>query len=74
MFGVPIEGPNVFCDNEAVRKNTTKPESVLNQKHHSIAKYREVIATGGTGTNLPDLFTETVAAQKRDNLLDKFTY
>jgi hypothetical protein len=37
MFGVPIEGPNVFCDNEAVRKNTTKPESVLNQKHHSIA-------------------------------------
>jgi hypothetical protein len=37
MFGVPIEGPNVFCDNEAVHKNTMKPESVLDKKHHSIA-------------------------------------
>jgi hypothetical protein len=76
MFGILIEGPNVFCDNEAVRKNTTKPESVLNKKHHSIAYHwgREVIATEGTGTNLSDLFTKTVAAQKRDDLFDKFTY
>jgi hypothetical protein len=38
MFGVPIEGPtNVFCDNEAVCKNTTRPESTLTKKHHSIA-------------------------------------
>jgi hypothetical protein len=28
MFGVLIEGPtNVFCDNEAVCKNTMRPES-----------------------------------------------
>jgi hypothetical protein len=37
MFGIPVEGStNVFCDNEAVCKNTTKPESVLSKKHHSI--------------------------------------
>ena len=38
MFGVPIDGPaNVYCDNEAVYKNTTIPESTLKKKHHSIA-------------------------------------
>ena len=37
MFGIPIEGPtNVFCDNEAVFKNTTIPESSLKKKHNSI--------------------------------------
>jgi hypothetical protein len=42
MDGVPIEGPtNVFCDNEAVCKNTTCPESTLTKKHHSsIAHHR----------------------------------
>ena len=41
MFGVPIEGPtSVFCDNEAVYKNTVLPESTLNKKHHSIAYHR----------------------------------
>jgi hypothetical protein len=30
MFGVPIEGPtSVLCDNEAVCKTTTRPESTL---------------------------------------------
>ena len=38
MFGIPIEGPtNVYCDNEAVTKNTTIPESMLKKKHNSIA-------------------------------------
>jgi hypothetical protein len=84
MFGVPIDGPtNVFCDNEAVCKNTTKPESVLNKKHHSIAYHRgcEAVAAGtirvskeGTMTNLSDIFTKTMAAPRRENLLDKFTY
>ena len=39
MFGIPIEGPtNVFCDNEAVYKNTSLPESTLkNKKHHAIS-------------------------------------
>ena len=41
MFGIPIEGPtNVFCDNEAVFKNTTIPESTLKKKHNSICYHR----------------------------------
>ena len=49
MFGVPIEGPtNIFCNNEAVYKNTSLPESVLKKKHHSIAYHwcREAVAAG----------------------------
>ena len=35
MFGVPINGPaSVFCDNEAVYKNTVIPESQLSKKMH----------------------------------------
>ena len=38
MFNVPIEGAtNVFCNNEAVYKNTSLPESTLKKKHHLIA-------------------------------------
>jgi hypothetical protein len=36
MFGVQIEGPtNVFCNNEAVCKNTTRPESTLTKQEAS---------------------------------------
>jgi hypothetical protein len=84
MFGMPIEGPtNVFCDNDAMCKNTTKPESVLTKKHRSISYHRgrEAAAAGtirvtkeGTLTNLAGLFTKTLPAPKRAELLDKFTY
>jgi hypothetical protein len=84
MFGVPIEGPtNVFCDNEAVCKNRAHPQSTLTKQHHSIAYRRsgEAVAAGtvrvskeNTLTNLADIFTKTMAAPKRENLLDSFTY
>ena len=84
MFGVPIEGAsNVFCDNEAVYKNTSLPESTLKKKHHSIAYHRcrEAVAAGtvrvakeGTQTNLSDLFTKLLPQPRREELLDKFTY
>jgi hypothetical protein len=84
MFGVPLTGPtNVFCDNEAVYKNTTRPESTLSKKHHSISyhRVREAVAAAtvrvskeGTATNLADIFTKTMPATKRAELLDKFTY
>ncbi len=84
MFGVPIDGPtNVFCDNGAVCVNATKPESTLSKKHHSIAchRAREAVAAGTirvskehTSTNLADLFTKMMAAPKREDLLDRFTY
>lgn len=85
MFGVPLEGPaNVFCDNEAVYKNTVLPESILKKKHHSIAYHRcrEAVAAGtirvakeGTLTNLSDLvFTKILPQPRRELLLNKFTY
>jgi hypothetical protein len=41
MMGVAIDGPtSIFCDNEAVVKNTTMPESTLKKKHNSIAYHR----------------------------------
>ena len=84
MFGVPIDGPtNMFCDNEAVCKNTTLPESTLKKKHHAIAYHRcrEAVAAKtvrvakeGTQTNLADLFTKLLPQPWREGLLDKFTY
>ena len=84
MFGVPIDGPcSVFCDNEAVYKNTVLPESTLKKKHHSIAYHRcrEAVAAGiirvakqGTTKNLADLFTKVLTAARRTFLLERFTY
>ena len=84
MFGVPVEGPtNIFCDNEAVVKNCSTPESTLKKKHHSIAYHRnrEAVAAGtcriakeGTVSNLSDLFTKILTRIRRLELLDKFTY
>lgn len=84
MFGVPIDGPaNIFCDNEAVYKNTVLPESTLKKKHHSIAYHRcrEAVAAGtirvakqGTDKNLADLFTKILSSIRRAFLLERFTY
>ena len=49
MFGVPIYSPtDIFCNNEAVYKNSSTPESVLRKKHHSVVyhKFREAVASG----------------------------
>ena len=71
MFGVPIDGTaSVFCDIDAVYKNTVLPESTLHKKHHSIAYHRcrEAVAAGaimvtkeGTQSNLYDLFTKIMS-------------
>ena len=84
MFGVPVKGPtNIFCDNEAVYKNTSILESVLRKKHHSISYHRcrkavaarnVSIAKEGTKTNLSDLFTKILSIVKREEILEKFTY
>jgi len=84
MFGVPIDGEtNVFCDNEAVVKNVSAPESVLRKKHHAIAYHRcrEAVAAGtiriakeGTETNLSDLFTKKLPRDRREQLLGYFCY
>ena len=84
MIGVPIDGAtNIYCDNEAVYKNTVVPESTLKKKHHSIAYHRcrEAVAAGtvqvakqGTTKNLADLFTKVLTVARRTFLLERFTY
>ena len=84
MFGVLIEGPtDMFCDNEAVYKNSSIPESVLRKKHHSIAYHmcREAVAARicriakeDTETNLADIFTKVLPRPRREKLLNAFTY
>jgi len=84
MFGVEIEGPtNIYCDNEAVVRNCSTPESVLKKKHHSIAYHRnrEAVASltvrigkESTDTNLADVFTKIMTAAQRDYILDRFMY
>jgi len=84
MFGIPIEGPtNVFCDNEAVTKNATIPESTLKKKHNSIAYHRtrEAVAAGTIrvtkedgDTNLADVLTKLLPQAKKDFLCDRFMY
>ena len=75
MFGIPIDGPaRVFCDNEAVYKNTSDPTSTLKRKHQSIAYHvtRESVAAGilvvykeGTETNLADILTKGSLSRDR---------
>lgn len=84
MFGVPLEGPaQVFCDNQGVVKNTSIPESVLSKKHNAINYHavREAAAAGilevhkeDTQTNLADLFTKALPADRRRDLLGSILY
>ena len=83
MFSIPIEGPtNVFCDNEAVFKNPSIPDSTLKKKHTSICYHRarEVaarmmrVAKEGTATNLADLFMKPLTDSRSAFLFDRFTY
>ena len=84
MIGIPVEDPmNVFCDNEAVFKNTMIPESTLKKKHNSICYHRcreavaarvMKVAKEGTLTNLADLFTKPLMQGVIEGLLDRFTY
>ena len=84
MLGIPMEGPtNVFCDNEAVFKNTSIPDSTLKKKHMSICYHlvNEAVAAHtmwvtkeSTTTNLADLFTKPLTDSRRAFLSDRFTY
>ena len=85
MFGVPIDGPaNVFCDNNGVVKNTTIPESMLAKKHNAInyqaireeavaAQILRVDKEDGM-TNLADLFTKVLTADRRRALCRHIMY
>jgi hypothetical protein len=79
MLGVPLEGPaNVFCDNESVVKNSSRPESTLKKRHNAIAYHHcweaQVagiirIAFEQGKTNIADLFTKLMPAMRLKELV-----
>ena len=84
MFGALIVGPaSMFCDNNGVVKNTTIPESMLAKKHNAINYHaiREAVAARilrvgkeDGMTNLADLFTEVLTADRRRALCCHIMY
>ena len=81
MFHVPIDGPAnvVYCDNNGVVKNITTilDESMLAKKHNAINYHvvREAVAARimrvgkeDGMTNLADLFTKVLTADRRRSL------
>jgi hypothetical protein len=84
MMGIPIDGPtNVFCDNESVFKNTTKPESTLKKKHNAIAYHRtrEAIAASIVRIawedgrfNIADVLTKLMPGPKLRELISNILY
>jgi hypothetical protein len=79
MMGVPIDGyTRVFCDNDSVVKNTTRPESPLKKKANAICyhKARESMAAGWIRvtkepgeTNVADLLTKLLPGTRLDQLV-----
>lgn len=84
MLGIEVLGPaNVFCDNEAVYKNSAFAESALKKKHNSICfhKVRESVAAGilivhkvDTDFNLSDILTKSLPAPKRIAMREKIMF
>jgi hypothetical protein len=84
MMGVPLDGAtNIFCDNEAVFKNSTKPESTLKKKHNAIAYHRtrEAQAAGMVriawedgNFNLADVLTKLLPGPKLRDMMGYILY
>ena len=81
MMGVPIDDASrIFCDNEAVFKNSSIASSTLKRKHNSIAyhRVRESVAAGiveihkeDGNSNLADILTKPLNAVKRKYLRER---
>lgn len=84
MFGVEINGPtNVFCDNEAVVKNVSNPESTLKKKNCAIAYHRTReaivaetirVAKEDGETNLADLLTKLLPGPRLRSLVSRILW
>jgi hypothetical protein len=79
LFGIPIDGGcDVYCDNDAVYKNMSNPESTLTKKHNAINYHicRESVAAGimrvakeDTEWNLADAFTKILPYSRKRKLM-----
>ena len=77
MMGVQVEGPtDVYCDNESVEKNLTKPKSILKKKQRNAIAYHQVCEVQATGivriakedgeTNLAEVLTKCLLCAHRE--------
>jgi hypothetical protein len=70
MMGVPIAGTTqVFCDNDAVVKSTTRPESTLKKKHNAINYQLDISILLGLS-----LVTKVLTSEKRRELIRRILY
>jgi hypothetical protein len=79
MMGIPIAGPSyIYCDNNSVVINSSRPASTLKKKSNSIAYHcvRESVAADeqqvtyeSTHTNLADLMTKPLPGGMHRNYL-----
>ena len=84
MMGIPTDGPmNMFCDNEAVVRNSTMPESMSKKKHVAICyhRVREACALGmiqiakeDGATNLADVLTKSLPGPRLRDLIGRILY
>jgi hypothetical protein len=84
MMGIPIDGPtNIFCDNQAVVRNTTTPKSTLKKKHTAINyhRVREAVAAERiritkepTAMNLSDILTKCLPGPRRRELAGRILW
>jgi len=85
MMGVPLSGPAyVYGDNMSVIQNTSRPESTLKKKSHSVCYHavRESVAMGEIVTahvrseeNVADLCTKVIpGGMKRQYLVTQVLY
>ena len=84
MMGVPLSGAtSVFCDNEGVVINSTRPESTLKKRHNAIAYHRtrEAQAAGIVrvakepgDTNLANFMTKCCPAPRLKDLCGRILW
>ena len=78
MFGLNLQGPAyTYCDNAGVIKNVSVPQSVLHKRHNainyhiireSVAAKIMVVGKEDSLTNLADLLTKVLTAERRNYL------
>ena len=84
MMGIEVEGPTrVFCDNESVVKNATRPESPLKKKHNAVAYHRVCeaqaadiieVAFERTKANLADILTKPLPGPRKKELASRILW
>jgi hypothetical protein len=84
MMGIEVDGPtNVFCDNDSVVTNSTRPESTLKKKHNAIAYHRTReaqaariirIAKEDGETNLSDILTKCLPGPRLRKLAGRIMW